>query len=245
MRLTLNLTAFALVVGATEAMAESTTASAPPLQTGPDYCSVMQQFIAGTTLPAETRLYAADDYDEGFKKSKPTAKPLVTHQYVGFLLAEGQQVQFPVSVSCKLKTAERIRTAYADIDKEMPETAVAAAEDRTCQQWTATLLDGVYQSLQAQSEESGEGQEVIPRESIQLDEEDTVYMGPFWVRPFPYQPAYSKDGVLHLRSKALHAEYSRWLPLPDSFMGTHYCHSITPEYLKALVVGEVTAPALP
>ncbi|WGL16841.1 hypothetical protein PVT68_00735 [Microbulbifer bruguierae] len=206
----------------------------------------MQQFIAGTTLSAQTRLYAVGDYDVGFKKSKPTAKPLVTHQFVGYKLADTEQ-PFPVTVSCKLKTAERIRTAYAEGDGRGEDPPLAAEEDRTCQQWTAALLDAVYEDLQRATD--GEGEEVaetaLTRESIRLEDEDNVYIGPLWVRAFPYQPAYQESSVLVLRSKALHAEYSRWIPMPDSFMGTHYCHSIAPEYLRALVLGEVRAPTAP
>lgn len=225
-----------LAASANAGSSDGETGFSPPVKTGPDYCGVMQQFIAGTSLNADTRQYQPDDYGEGFKKSKPTAKPLVTHQYVGFQMPDGATQDFPVTVSCKLKTAERIRNAHMASD-----AAVAASEDRSCQQWTGALLDAIYASTE---EPKGQGGELLPRERIKLDAENNAYIGPLWVNPFPYQVAYRSGEYLHLRSKALHAEYSRWMPLPDSFMGTHYCHGIAPEYLQALIKQELVAPTL-
>ncbi|WP_160153410.1 hypothetical protein [Microbulbifer sp. ALW1] len=239
---------FGITLSTTSAAAASggEVSVSPPVKTGADYCGVMQQFIAGTPLVADIRHYNPDDYDEGFKKSKPTVQPLVTHQYVGFQTPGGATQEIPVTVSCKLKTAERIRHAHTTSELE-----VAASEDRTCQQWTEALLDVTYASLERAMEEGpAEGDSMVekggllPREQIKLDDEKNAYIGPLWVNPFPYQVAYQNGEYLHLRSKALHAEYSRWMPLPDSFMGTHYCHAIAPEYLQALIRRDLVAPEL-
>ncbi len=240
------------IVGLTIAIANAAGAAepseavvAPPLHTGPDYCATMQQFIAGTRINPETIQYSGDDYDVGFKKSKPTAQPLVIHQYVGYQMPSGKTQAMPVTVSCKLKTAERIRTAHAGLTED----AAAADEDRTCQQWTEAMLDAVYGAADGAAEagttsEATSSNTLLPRERVRLEKENNVYIGPLWVNPFPFQAAYQAGGDLHLRSKALHAEYTRWMPLPDSFMGTHYCHTIAPEYLQALLKSELEAPGL-
>lgn len=234
--------AIATVAGAAE---PSESAVVPPLNTDADYCATMQQFIAGTRITPETIQYSGDDYDIGFKKSKPTAQPLVIHQYVGYQTPSGKTQAMPVTVSCKLKTAERIRTAHAGLTED----AVAADKDRTCQQWTEAMLDAVYEAVDGAagagaSSGTTSSDTLLSRERVRLEKENNVYIGPLWVNPFPFQAAYQEGGNLHLRSKALHAEYMGWMPLPDSFMGTHYCHTIAPEYLQALLKSELEAPGL-
>ena len=210
-----------------------TAAQASPLKVDDAFCGRMQQFIAGTDMPVENVLYEEGTYWGTFKKSKPTAQPLTSHQYVAYQFADGQRADYPVMVACKMKTAERIRTAHGEGSK-----FTIADEDRNCQQWLDTMLSDVYQALEEQGSEN-----LMPRERISLSE-DAVYIGPFWLRPELYQVAYSEGDVMKLRTKALHVEYRRFMPVPDSFMGTHYCTMITPEYLAKLLQGEAQAPQL-
>jgi hypothetical protein len=209
-------------------------AAANPLETDDAFCARMQQFIAGTDMPVENVLYEEDSYWTTFKKSKPLAQPLTTHQYVRYQFADGERADFPVTVACKMKTAERIRTANAGMSN-----LTIGAEDRECQKWQAQMLDAVYGALEAQGKS-----DLLSRDRVVLAEEDSVYIGPFWLRPELYQVAYSEGDVLNLRTKVLHVEYRRFMPVPDSFMGTHYCTMITPEYLSKLLQGEVKAPPL-
>ncbi|AQQ67937.1 hypothetical protein Mag101_09985 [Microbulbifer agarilyticus] len=205
-----------------------------PLVTDDAFCARVQQFIAGTDLAVENVLYGEGSYWTTFKKSKPLAQPLTTHQYAGYQLANGESADFPVSIACKMKTAERILTA-----QPASENFTIAEEDRACHDWQAQMLDDVYQVLAERGEAIA-----VPRERIAADDEESVSIGPFWLRPEIYQVAYSEGDNLKLRIKGLHVEYRRFMPVPDSFMGTHYCTMIAPEYLVKLVQGEVEAPAL-
>ncbi|WP_428820986.1 hypothetical protein [Microbulbifer sp. MCCC 1A16149] len=215
------------------ATVQSAATDAYPLSTDDAFCGRVQQFIAGTDLAVDNVLYEEGSYWNAFKKSKALAQPLTTHQYVGYQFSDGERAEFPVSVACKMKTAERIRTAHASTSE-----LTIAEEDRECQKWQARMLDDVYRALEEQ------GATTLPRERVALAEEESVFIGPFWLRPEFYQVAYSEDETLKLRTKSLHVEYRRFMPVPGSFMGTHYCTMIAPEYLAKLLQGEAQAPSL-
>ena len=225
---------FVPLLFAATACLQTAQAADYPLATDDAFCARVQQFIAGTDLPVENVLYEEGTYWTTFKKSKPEAQPLTTHQFVGYQLANGERVEYPVTVACKMKTAERIRTANAAVND-----ARIAEEDRACQKWQARMLDDVYRALEGQGSSA-----LLSRDRVALAEEESVYIGPFWLRPELYQVAYSEGDNLKLRTKGLHVEYRRFMPVPDSFMGTHYCTMIAPEYLAKLLQGEAEAPLL-
>ncbi|GAA5525417.1 hypothetical protein Maes01_01987 [Microbulbifer aestuariivivens] len=234
MKIVRSLAALPILFGLAGSLLSATSAVAYPLSSDESFCARAQQFIAGTDLAVDNTVYEEGSYMTSFKESKPTAMPLTSHQYMGFQFVDGQRAEFPVTVACKMKTAERIRTAH-----ESTGEVLVAEEDRECQQWLDVVLDDVYQALE---QEGAEG--LLPRERIELDEENNVYIGPLWLRPELYQVAYSEGDKLKLRSKALHVEYRSLMPVPRSFMGTHYCTMIAPEYLTQLIKGEVEAPPL-
>lgn len=205
-----------------------------PLATDDAFCARVQQFIAGTDMPVDNVVYQEDSYWTTFKKSKPQAQPLTTHQYAGYSLANGERADYPVTVACKMKTAERIRTANTGM-----RNVTIADEDSECQKWQALMLDDVYSALKEQG-----GEALLDRDNIELADENNVLVGPLWLRPEVYQVAYRDGDTLKLRSKALHVEYRRFMPVPRSFMGTHYCTMIAPEYLAKLIQGEAEAPPL-
>ncbi|GMG86282.1 hypothetical protein MNKW57_06030 [Biformimicrobium ophioploci] len=206
-------------------------AEAVPLQSDASFCAEVQRFIVGTDLDVKTTLFAPDTYESTFKESKAGARPLDSQQYVGYQHADGTASDYPVTVSCKMKTAERVRTAYAD----QPGVKVAD-DDRTCREWTELMVQGMYEKLEGQY-----AGQLRARDSIVVVEEDSTYIGPLWLRPFPYQAAVADGERLLLGSKSLHVEYRRFMPVPRSFMGTHYCHLIAPEYLQRLLLGQATA----
>ena len=77
--------------------------------------------------------------------------------------------------------------------------------------------------------------------SLVVDDEDLTFIGPMWLRPWPFEPLYrGEDGQLHLRTRALYVPFNWWIPMPDRFKGTYYCHLIAPWYLEALLRGDAT-----
>ncbi|AOS98326.1 hypothetical protein AUP74_02955 [Microbulbifer aggregans] len=233
MKISRCLAALPILLGLTGSFLAAPTV-AYPLSSDDAFCARVQQFIAGTDLAVDNVLYERGSYWTSFKESKPTAKPLTSHQYVGYQFSDGQRVEFPVTVACKMKTAERIRTAHGSAGE-----LTVADQDRQCQQWLDVMLTDIYRALEEQGDT-----DLLPRERVSLDDENNVYIGPFWLRPELYQVAYREGDTLNLRSKALHVEYRRLMPVPNSFMGTHYCTMIAPEYLAQLLRGEVEAPPL-
>ena len=81
----------------------------------------------------------------------------------------------------------------------------------------------------------------IAAEQLRVDPEETTFIGPMWLRPWPFQPLRRDEaGLLHLQSRALYVPFTWWIPMPDRFKGTYYCHLIAPDYLEAVLRGEVS-----
>jgi len=34
-------------------------------------------------------------------------------------------------------------------------------------------------------------------------------------------------------------DYTVWIPMPARFLGTHYCHLPTPQYIRGVLVGDI------
>lgn len=204
------------------------------LRTDETFCQRAQQLMVGSQLVSSNVVH--QDF-EAYVDSKASSAPLITHQYVNRWLDEATEVSIPVSVSCKLKTAERINHDFAD--KIGSDVSLRAITERSCQFINQQTLQRVLKHNSAISAAEANSKFVF-------DEDDNKFIGPFWLRPWPYQVAYQDDmGVTHIRSKALHVEYSAFIPMPASFKGVHYCHLISPEYLSALLRDEMVAPKLP
>ncbi len=177
-------------------------------------CAQAQQIIADTWLLAAVVVHS--DY-EAFVESKPGTDPFVIHQ---FLSNPTGEMGVQKTLSCKMKTAERINNDFAVAGGPEP-----AQGDLSCaaihQQWLARLTE--------------------PLEQIVVDEEELTFIGPMWTKPWPYDPVYrGDDGKLHVRSRALYVPFSWWVPMPDRFKGVYYCHLATPAYLEALSHGQLT-----
>ena len=189
-----------------------------------DFCAGAQQILAQTGAVA--RVVTHSDY-EAFVKSKPTASPLTVQQYSSTHL-QGDNVMATV-VSCKMKTAERINTAHAAAGGEAP----IAGEDQSCELLHQKMLTGLLEKIPAQ-------ELAISTDKLVVDDEELTYIGPMWLKPWPFQPL-SRDeaGRLHIHSRALYVPFSWWIPMPDRFKGTYYCHLIAPGYLDAVLRGNV------
>jgi hypothetical protein len=210
-------------------LATSSAAGAGSMQgSATDFCAGAQQQIARTELIAEVVNHT--DY-ESFVQSKATASPLVVQQYFSNP-APGPDAIARV-VSCKMKTAERINNDNMSADDPTP----VAAGDRNCHALHEGMLADIVARIPAQE------LSVSPEQLI-VDEEQLAYMGPMWLKPWPFEPlARDESGQLHLQSKALYVPFAWWIPMPDRFKGTYYCHLIAPQFLEALLRGE-TAPGV-
>jgi len=190
-----------------------------------DYCQRAQQIVARTSLLADV---VTPDNHEAFVKSKATLDPLTVQQHLSNPVSVDNDLARVLS--CKMKTAERINAAQP-VSAGQP---AVAQGDGSCQAVHRFWLQQLYDKIPAQSR-------ALSPEQLVIDDEELTFIGPMWLRPWPFEPLYrTDDGVIHIRSKALYVPFAWWIPMPDRFKGTYYCHLASPLYLDAVVRGEVS-----
>jgi hypothetical protein len=193
------------------------------------YCIEAQQIVAGTELLARVELHG--DYDS-FVQSKPTANPLAVQMYRSDPVSNEESGELWRVLSCKMKPAERLNAAYPAIEAG----ALVARGEADCDAVNRYWL----QELSAQIPESNR---VISSAAIQVDHEQSAYMGPTWLSPWPFTSlSVDEQGQWHIHSKSLYVPFNWWIPMPDRFKGQYYCHLIYPPYLEAVLRGEVDPP---
>lgn len=212
---------------AAAATAASATPPAPPgaPRTGADFCSNVQQLIAGTTLRTLNTVHT--DY-AAFQKSKTAIAPLTSHQFVLGEPGTGT----PWRVSCKVKTPDHLRSHYG--------AAAAAETARSCAEVNRATVRRVYQALAA----AGQAPQ-RPEGSWRFDADATTLLGSEWVAPYAF--AYgAPDGSVHLFAKSLRVDWDTlWLAwAPERFRGALYCHLAAPEYVRRVALG-AAVPARP
>jgi hypothetical protein len=193
-----------------------------------DYCATAQQALTGTSIAVANEVHLNFD---SFVKSKPFANPLTTHQFLHYLPVEVDNTEqaFPAIVSCKLKTSERINNSNANAN---------AGPDLACR----TLLERDVSSVLSSLDEE---KLVFRPEDIFFEDDEMANQGRTWLAPWPYAVARVEAGKLIWRSKALFVNYSALNPMPARFLGTHYCHLPTLQYIRGVLVGDINTPLEP
>jgi hypothetical protein len=186
------------------------------------YCEDAQQVLAQTTIPVSNDIHLNF---ENFVKSKPSADPVTTHQFLHYLpvVIDNRERPFPAIVSCKLKTAERLNDRHAEAD---------AGPDLSCRHLLERDVNLQLSNLDKESL-------VFAPEDILFAEDEMANQGRTWLAPWPYAVARIEAGKLIWQSKAMLINYSRWFPMPARFLGTHYCHLPTPQYIRGVLVGDI------
>lgn len=198
-----------------------------PVTTGADFCLEVQRALAATNHSAKNVVHP--DYD-AFKESKADIEPLTIHQFVQ---TSESDPALPERISCKTKTADQLNEHFGE----------GAARDTgmTCRNINRATVMAVWRSLS--DEERARATERPDR--IMLDADETTFMGSTWVKD--YDAVYrTPEGELHLAGKALRVGWDDWwfAWAPDSVRGVHYCHLVAPEYLRRVILGEVSVPSL-
>lgn len=223
MRQTFLRIVLSVIAGATSIGVLYASAPGSPLaSTNEHFCSDVQAAIVASHIPVVRNEVFTQL--EGFVKSKPDARPLETRQYVS---DEADAPGHPRQVSCKMKTADHLRTEYG---------AQAAGEDIGCRGVNAQILQQVMATFTPEERgraRFGAGERVRFAEDIVTDN------GPFWLEPYPL--AQEIAGELVIQSKAMQNDWldPRYLAAPPRFRGTRYCHLIAPEYLRRLLLGDI------
>lgn len=198
------------------------------VNTSPQFCAEVQRRVAGTQQPLRNVVH---ETFESFVKSKPSVQPLEPQQYVEY--ADSERTQ-PRRISCKLKTADHINEVYGN------GAAASEESENACREINRATVLAVFRSL----DPGTRARLAVPPHRFMLDGDENRIMGSGWIEPYPHVYA-GADGAVHLHAKALLVFWNdwRWQLAPDRFRGTHYCHLIAPEYARALMTGEVSAPA--
>jgi hypothetical protein len=190
-----------------------------------DYCSQAQKEIASSRVPSRNVL--VNDF-QSFAGMTPSVQPLETLQFVQY--ADPQRTR-PRMISCKLHSAEKIRSAYG---------ATAAGESTTCARLNRRTLDAVMTTLTDRQKKKMPFKGTIP---ILLDPDEQATSEAQWLESFTMVQT-DAGGTLRVRAKSLRGDggNQRVSNRPASG-GRQYCHLIAPEYLKRILLGEVKLPA--
>lgn len=189
-----------------------------PAPTDPNFCQAVQKFMSNTQRVSDNTVF---DNMPDYRGSKPMVDPLQTYQVVTY---SGQQ---PVMVSCKIKGAAHLRSAYGDD---------AAGEQLFC--------PDVVRAIRAQAvaglRQDGLGAAADKAEAIIIDQNEPFMTGRDYLADFELSYV-GDDGAIHINSPGLFHDYDSWTSwiLPEAFEGQAYCHLATASYLKSLATGEI------
>jgi len=155
--------------------------------------------------------------------------PVTTQQYVSQRELGATGWEYPIVISCKMKTAEAINFHYG---------AGTAGVQKGCKEVNQQIVSEVYASLTS-----------IEQRTLRWTQSQIVYQndsfaaaGPSWLFPLPYLPRVAfvgLDGNLRLRGLAITVARTDPSnpPGPDK-KGSIYCHLPSPEYLRAMITGQ-------
>jgi hypothetical protein len=185
-----------------------------------DFCTQAQQWIVSTSIRSSNTVF--EDFD-AFTKSKPEIDPLVTTQYSWPQRSKGGAV---MQVSCKMKTADHLQTIHG---------AEAAGADIGCRGVNAKILEEVIAGM---TDEERSALAFVPGETLIFEDDIVTNQGPVWLEP--YAMVRRDASRLIIQAKGMQNDWNdaRYANAPTRFRGTRYCHLISPDYLRALLLGE-------
>lgn len=206
-------------------------------------CKEAQRVIANTTLDATNVIWdefgVAGPPPTGFISSDalPYAGaeqlPLTTQQYITYgTYADGKE--YPKIASCKMKRYDALERIYG------PGVASAGS---TCR----TIIQGMTTEVIASLTNKETRQVVFDTDDeVVADADSNAFSGSQWTNLALYTPAtVDGSGVLHLRGRRLDVPENFPSPPPPApplgpaKKGVTYCHIPAPEYIRALLTGEV------
>jgi hypothetical protein len=189
-----------------------------PDPTSEKFCQAVQQILANTKIESINTIFTDMP---AYRHSKPSADPLMIYQVVTY---DGQR---PIMVSCKIKGAAHIRSAYGDD---------AAGEQQYCPEITRRTKAQAIAELR-QEDLLGVA---IAAEAFIIDENEPYITGQEYLSDFELSYV-GEDGAIHFNSPGLFHDYDSWTTwiLPEKFEGQTYCHLATVDYMKAVAKGEI------
>jgi hypothetical protein len=239
-----------LVTGADAGAASSLRSQLYSVGSVERFCGRAQQIISSTSLwPVIVGHSGLDDFTfssaapyEGPNLSAYNGKtdaslgqdagdlPLTVQQLVSHRELTATGWEYPIVISCKMKAAEAINFHFGP---------GAAGDQRSCREVNQSTVADVYASLTS-----------IETRTLRWQQSQIVFLpdvmagsGPTWLYPLPYLPAVATigpTGLLRFRGFAI--SVARTDPStaagPDK-KGSYYCHLPSPEYVRALITGQM------
>lgn len=189
-----------------------------PEPVDPDFCQAVQQFMSNTAMESDNTLFT--DMPE-YRHSKPLVDPLQTYQVVSYAGAT------PIMVSCKIKGAAHIRSAYGED---------AAGEQLFCPDVVQVLRTQAVAGLKL----AGLTEAAAKAGAMVIDNNEPFMTGRDYLADFELSYV-GPDGSVHIQSPGLFHDYDGWSTwiLPEKFEGQAYCHLATPAYISALATGRM------
>lgn len=212
-----------------------------------NFCSRAQQITASTALISTNVLHTTVNAFT-FSSAAPYEGPnlsayngkgadggalgLTTQSFVSYRELGQTGFEFPVLISCKMKAAEAINFHLG--------AGSAGAVQRTCRDVNQSTVADVYASLT-----------LLERRVLRWAQSDIVFLndiysdaGPVWLYPLPYLPVVAfinpANGKLHFIGRSIWVERTNPTTAagPDK-KGSYYCHLPSPEYVRALITGQI------
>jgi hypothetical protein len=189
-----------------------------PDPTSAEFCQQVQRVLANTDMEGTNEIFKnMPDY----RHSKPAADPLMIYQVVTYA------GQLPIMVSCKIKGAAHLRSAYGED---------AAGEQQYCPEITQM----VKAQAVAELEQTGNAEAAAAAAAFVVEQNEPFMTGRDYLSDFELS-FLGDDGAIHLNSPGLFHDYDSWTTwiLPENFEGQSYCHLPTVSYIKAVATGEM------
>lgn len=182
------------------------------------FCGAVQSILADTEVAGEVTLF---DNMPDYRASKPLVDPLTNYQVVTY------RGQIPIMVSCKIKGAAHIRSAFGDD---------AAGEQQYCPAITRMTVARAMAELEA----AGDNDAAERVRGFVVDDNEPYMTGRDYLSDFELSYVGDDDSI-HLQSPGLFHDYDSWttIILPEKFEGQTYCHLATVAYVKGLATGEI------
>jgi len=189
-----------------------------PDPTSTEFCRAVQRIMANTDRAGQNLLFT--DMPE-YRHSKPSADPHNIYQVVTY---DGQR---PIMVSCKIKGAAHLRSAYGED---------AAGEQLFCPE----IARRVKAQAIAELRQEGDTVAEAALEAFIIDQNEPFMTGRDYLSDFELSYR-GDDGAVHLNTPGLFQDYDSWFTwiLPENFQGQAYCHIATANYLKGVAKGEI------
>jgi hypothetical protein len=194
-----------------------------PAPTSVEFCQTVQKIMAGTAMESDNTVF---DNMPDYRASKPLVDPLQTFQVLTY---SGPS---PIMVSCKVKGAAHLRSAYGDD---------AAGEQQYCPAIARMVKAQAIEELKR----ANQPEAAAKAEAFVIDENEPFLTGRDYLASFELTYV-DENGAIHFNSPGLFHDYDSWttILLPERFEGQVYCHLATAGYMKALALGEMQAGAV-